>query len=201
MSSKAVLRKQLKTKILELSKCEKMNQSEFVYNKVLYHPKYKKCTNVAIFLSMPDEIDTTPILKDIFNTNKKCFIPFYSEVPSKLMKMLPIYLWNDYLNLSLTKWNIKQHSEIQGNESLDIYDKNEELDLMFVPGLAFTNSGLRLGRGKGYYDRYLAYIKQKNITNGVKLPYIIALCYKISILSYIPTDAHDMIVDEIIYQK
>lgn len=64
-------------------------------------------------------------------------------------------------------------------------------DLLLVPGLAFTRAGDRLGRGKGYYDRYLL-----NFT-GLKL----GLCYEEQIFNEVPTDKWDRQVDQIITDK
>ena len=63
-----------------------------------------------------------------------------------------------------------------------------EFDLILVPGAAFSPNGCRLGRGGGYYDRYLPQ------TRGVK----VALTRKCQLTDDIPTDSHDIKVDLII---
>jgi 5-formyltetrahydrofolate cyclo-ligase len=57
-----------------------------------------------------------------------------------------------------------------------------------VPGLAFSLDGKRLGRGKGYYDRFLN-------ENNVKA---IALCYNEQIKDTIPTEEYDARVSLVI---
>lgn len=69
------------------------------------------------------------------------------------------------------------------------------LDLMIVPGLAFTKRGHRLGGGKGYYDVYV----QNCSHDPHGRPYTIGLAFKEQILHSIPTDVHDFMVDEVIY--
>ena len=61
--------------------------------------------------------------------------------------------------------------------------------VLLVPGLAFSRSGARLGRGKGYYDRLLPLL-----TNAYKL----GVCFDFQKLPGIPADEHDMKMDEII---
>jgi 5-formyltetrahydrofolate cyclo-ligase len=72
------------------------------------------------------------------------------------------------------------------------------LDVLIVPGRAYTTTGYRLGRGKGYYDRYLARYKDKN--NG-KLPYLIGLAFSEQICDSIPVNDTDWKLDEVIYDE
>ena len=53
--------------------------------------------------------------------------------------------------------------------------------LCFVPGLAFTRSGKRLGYGKGYYDTFLNRIPVCTV----------GLCYDFQLIEDLPTEAHD----------
>jgi len=57
----------------------------------------------------------------------------------------------------------------------------EDIDLFIVPGVAFDYACNRLGRGKGYYDRYLS---------GTDKP-TIGLCYDFQLIESIPTEPHD----------
>ncbi len=61
-------------------------------------------------------------------------------------------------------------------------------EVVLVPGLAFTRTGKRLGRGKGFYDRYLADYP------GIK----IGLAFPEQLLEDIPTEAHDVPMDLVV---
>lgn len=63
--------------------------------------------------------------------------------------------------------------------------------LILIPGLAFSESGDRLGRGKGFYDTYLA-----NYT-GIK----IGICFSIQIKEMVPTEKHDVQLDYIVTEE
>ena len=80
-------------------------------------------------------------------------------------------------------------SEPQGEEAVAA----EEIDLMIVPGVAFTPSGDRLGRGKGYYDRYLS-------QEGFRA-FCVGVCYACQLREDIPAEAHDKRVDAVISAK
>ncbi len=62
-------------------------------------------------------------------------------------------------------------------------------DLVLVPGLAFDTSGARLGRGKGFYDRWLA----ANPTVRS-----VGICFKCQIVESLPFEAHDARVSAIL---
>lgn len=47
------------------------------------------------------------------------------------------------------------------------YVAPEDIDLMLVPGIAFDKHGNRLGQGKGFYDRYLPYVRDDSMTIGI----------------------------------
>lgn len=68
--------------------------------------------------------------------------------------------------------------------------KPHEIDLVIVPGTAFTPSGLRCGRGRGYYDRYLAQPGVRAVKAGV--------CYAHQLVGEMPAEPHDITMDMII---
>ena len=65
-----------------------------------------------------------------------------------------------------------------------------EIDLVVVPGVAFTREGLRLGRGKGYYDKYLA---QSDFC-----AYTVGVGYAHQLTQNLPIEPHDRRLDEVI---
>ena len=62
--------------------------------------------------------------------------------------------------------------------------------LLIAPGRAFTESGARLGRGKGFYDEYIRKNKDRLFTLGV--------CFSIQLFKTLPVDANDQKIDLII---
>lgn len=72
--------------------------------------------------------------------------------------------------------------------------------LVAVPGLAFTADGRRLGRGKGYYDRFLAAFLAAHASRREQIT-LLGLCPPGRLLEAIPTEAHDIRVDCLIAEK
>nr|CAD7599414.1 unnamed protein product [Timema genevievae] len=69
------------------------------------------------------------------------------------------------------------------------------LDLIVVPGLAFSRQGARLGRGKGYYDTYLTKCRQLQNTP----PVTVGLAFKQQVLDNIPTQEFDVKMDHVLF--
>jgi 5-formyltetrahydrofolate cyclo-ligase len=65
-----------------------------------------------------------------------------------------------------------------------------QIDLVIVPGVAFTAHGERLGRGRGHYDRFLALLAPHANTIG--------LCFTSRLLPSLPTESHDRRMDQVI---
>ncbi len=61
-------------------------------------------------------------------------------------------------------------------------------DIVLVPGLAFTESGERLGRGGGFYDRFL---------EGIQNAACWGVCFRCQIVDQLPMEPHDQKVDRV----
>lgn len=68
-----------------------------------------------------------------------------------------------------------------------------ELDIILVPGLAFTHGGKRLGRGGGYYDRLLAHPQCRAER--------IAVAFDVQIVDHITVEFHDQHIHQIITES
>ena len=74
----------------------------------------------------------------------------------------------------------------------ELFTDYNTIDVAIIPGMAFDAKGHRLGRGKGYYDRFLAKLSPST--------YKIGLCFSWQLVDYVPTDEHDIPMDEVIVQ-
>lgn len=61
-------------------------------------------------------------------------------------------------------------------------------DVLLIPGLAFANSGERLGKGKGFFDKYLENFQ------GIK----IGICFSLQVLPNVPMELHDKKMDYLV---
>lgn len=75
--------------------------------------------------------------------------------------------------------------------ALTVETEANEIDLLFVPGVAYTRRGERIGYGGGYYDRYLLQYEGKTLS----------LAFDFQIVSYIPIESFDQNVQKLLQKK
>ncbi|KAL3288285.1 hypothetical protein HHI36_002733 [Cryptolaemus montrouzieri] len=110
------------------------------------------------------------------------------------MEMVKLYSMEDWENLPLTSWKIKQPKlKEQRENALD----TGGLDLIILPGVAFTKDGKRIGHGGGYYDKYLKECREKQ----KKSPVTVALCFNQQYLENLPYESHDEKVDIVLCKE
>ena len=130
---------------------------------------------LALFLPLSDEVDISPLLNRF---SCRIVVPRVAESGFDMN-------FYDYSadNMEVGAYGIV---EPQGGEPCRVSD----IDVMIVPGVAFTPDGARLGRGKGYYDRYMS-------QQGFRA-YKIGVCFAHQIYDELPVEPHDCCVDRVI---
>ena len=111
--------------------------------RLLHHPFYQEAKVIASYLSFPHEFQTQELIEQALKDGKKVLIP--KTYPKGRMDFV---VYNPQ-QLVKTAFGLLEQ---QGD--LEVVDASQ-IDLIHVPGLAFTTEGYRIGYGGGYYDRYL----------------------------------------------
>ncbi len=142
-------------------------------------PEWMSAKTVALTLSQSFEIDTAPILLHARHEGRTVVVP--RTLPKRQMEFVEI---NEETSFDESSFDILEPHDGR------VYSPTE-IDLMVVPGVAFTTTGRRLGFGGGYYDRYLSKYPGKTI--ALALPTQLAEDGE-----WVP-DPHDQNVDRVLY--
>ena len=140
---KAELRKKILQEMKALSQEQKQAMDRVLTEGFLQHPFYQEAKTIATYLSFPHEFQTQALIERVLKDGKKVLIP--KTYPKGRMEFV---VYNPQ-QLVKTSFGLL---EPQGD--LEVVDPSQ-IDLIHVPGLAFTREGYRIGYGGGYYDRYL----------------------------------------------
>ena len=172
-SEKELIRERIKKKKQQLTDNEKEIEAANVFEKIEALPEFINAHNIMIYWSMPDELPTHN------------FIIRWSK---KKTMLLPVVKGEDML---IKPFSTKEELK-QGSLGICEPDTQKEylnsIDLVIVPGVAFDRDKSRLGRGKGYYDRY--FINKRIVKIGV--------CFDFQLLESIPIDSFDIKMDKVV---
>lgn len=176
MMEKKELRKEIKRRFAALAREEFSVKSAVVLEKLKALPEWNKAGTIFAFISMKDEIDTEEILREILNSGKKLAVP---RIDGENLVF--------HLIESITEGLVPDCYGIPEPEASAPVAIPAGNDMMLIPGLAFDSRNNRLGRGKGFYDRYLASIPEAISRIGI--------CYDFQIVDAVPAEPHDKPLD------
>ncbi len=177
MPTKKELREIVRQRKSLYSERELKAWSRLISDKILRLPQVQEAHVVMLYCSLPDEVDTHEMIKYLNGKGKKILLP---AVISDTEMELRLYESDD--DLQIGKFNI---TEPIGKA----FNNVEEIDVMIIPGMGFDRQGNRLGRGKGYYDRFLR-LAPKIFKVGV--------CFHFQVFEQVPTDKHDIRMDTVV---
>lgn len=144
-AAKKALRQQMlycrRSRALEQNSCD----SQQIVQTLQAWPYYQQAKVVMAYLAMPDEVSLDVILEHAVGSGKQICVPRLSSV----FGMMEAGLFTGFEHLEIGKLGLR--SPLSTAECVD----PTSLNLILVPGVAFTTSGGRLGMGAGYYDRFL----------------------------------------------
>ncbi len=173
--TKSEIRKKVKSSVKSLLNEQKRERSALIFNQVANLNTIRSAQTIALYASLPDEVFSLDTI-ELFSSSKRVVLP---RVEGQEMEFYP-YIPN---TLKHGAFGI---AEPQGTEPI----APTEIDVIIVPGMAFTPDGKRCGRGKGYYDKYLSKEGLKAIKIGI--------CYTEQIVDNIPCEEHDIKMDMVI---
>lgn len=170
---KKELRSHIKALKRQHTKVSLIEQSSLILNKLESHKDFIEAKTVMLYSSLPDEVQT---------------IGFIEKWRHKKRIILPTVVGDDIIPVELTD---DTDFAIGDFNILEPQNKpyNGSYDLIIVPGVAFDKDGNRIGRGKGYYDRFLS--KHMDIKR-------IGICFDFQLIERVPTEENDIRMHEII---
>ena len=173
-TQKTALRKHLLEKRDAISAELRDILSKNIHQNLKHISSYINSQNIACYFPIGSEVDTYAIMLDILRQNKCLLLP-------------------RIVNDNLMFYNVPSLEKLEkGNfgimEPKDSCKKADKIDCVLVPTVGVSKLGIRLGYGKGYYDKFLS------STDAVK----ISLTYSKQIVKIIPSDSHDIKMNWII---
>jgi 5-formyltetrahydrofolate cyclo-ligase len=179
---KMALRRELRAKRHALPAYRQHLASAALSQRIISHiSRLKRAKKVAFYLAKDGEIDLSPLIYHCLQQDIYCFLPVL-RVDKESVLGFAEWLPGDAMKCNrfgIAEPVVSSHHLLTASE----------LDIIFMPVVAFDNSGNRLGMGGGYYDRSLADCCNKNGNDrSAHRPYLVAVAHD---LQYVPALQHE----------
>ena len=179
---KSALRRKMLARRRAFSPTERRALDAVIRERAMQLPVLQRARTVMLYASTADEIDLFPLMTALLEKGRRAAFP---EITGKGMM--------EARELSSPDLLIEgAFGILTPDPARSVQIPPDEIDLIIVPGAAFSADGSRLGLGGGYYDRYLP-----RAEGACRL----VLAYDVQVVSEIPTGTQDALVDCILTER
>jgi len=179
--SKNNIRKELIEQLKGQAPSLRGERSRRIQEKLLSSDKFRSSKTVMTYISLPTEVETGEFNKRSLEMGKRMVVPFI-DTKDRVIIASELESIDD-----LVKGPYGIYVPRNGPRKVSL----KEIDLIVVPGIAYDKNNMRLGRGKGYYDRFLA----RHELSSTKT---VGLAFRFQVVDFLPSDPHDRPVSMVI---
>lgn len=212
--TKSEIRSFVKGLVRGISVEERARFSEALKEEVVGLECWRSAKEVMLFFSLPDEVDMLPLIRAALAEQKRIYLP--RVIATQVSRGADVCEVAEGNTLAMggtlpKKSTLPAGNTVSGEEMIlevrelapeqlalgrwGIWEPTDEapllsdysrLDLVVVPGVAFSSDGKRLGRGKSFYDRFLPLVPRAAF---------VGVCYPCQVVEQIPADPWDIGMD------
>lgn len=140
-------------------------------------PLLQDAAVVMAYYSLPDEVNTHRLLDELVEEGKTVLLPEVVDDETMVVRR-----YRSRADLREGAFHIMEPVG-------ELFTDYRQIDVVLVPGVAFDADGHRLGRGRGYYDRFL---------NTVGTASKIGVCFDFQKVQEVPVGPDDVMVDRVV---
>ncbi len=178
---KKALRRAMLDRQRALTETERVALTASLTQALLQFPAYPKAQKIMAYLSLPGEADLDDFIRAAMAEGKEIYVPVC--LPDFQMEAGRL---SDMAHFMKGPHGLRDLPP--GYETA----RPEDLDWVLVPAVAVDGAGHRLGRGAGYYDRFLSRVSQEKR---------VAVVWDFQLTERIPAEAHDLSMGAVITEK
>ncbi len=172
-----------------LSPAERKQAANGLCKQLITSPLFLRSQRIACYFANDGEVELQPIINRIWWMKKECYLPIISQLTHNQLGFVR-YLENEMLVTN--RYNIPEPKA--RHQSVPPW----ALDLVLLPLVAFDKSGNRLGMGGGYYDRTLAYLRQRK---QWRTPRLVGIAYDFQQVETLTSEPWDIPLDGVVTES
>lgn len=178
------LRRTLRQRRGALLPAERRRLSRLIAQRAAQWLRGRSAVRVALFLSLPDEVDTAALIRRLEAVGHTLYVPRIQSFRRRELRFV-----RAIGPLRRNRYGIPEPYD-HGRRV-----RATELDVVFVPLVGFDRRGARLGMGAGFYDRAFAFRQRRS---HWRKPLLVGLAFSCLEVERIPEHSHDVRLDAIV---
>jgi len=178
------LREHLKRALREIPPQHRLDGARRAAERLRALREYADAESILAYAALPGELDLDPFILAAWDDTRRVGVP---RVDWERTAMTPALIGNLDSHLETGRYGVR--SPAPSRPELDA----DRITLAIIPGLGFDPSGGRLGRGAGFYDRWIAARRASRAPIAV-----VGVCFDEQILDRVPYEPHDQRVDTVV---
>ncbi|MCK5735405.1 MAG: 5-formyltetrahydrofolate cyclo-ligase [Spirochaetaceae bacterium] len=188
--SKKTARKAAQSIISTLGKQHRESAAAAACKNLKAEVYWKEAGTLLAYLAFGAELDADPVIQAALDEGKSVYVP---RVRRKMMSFHQV----ESLDERFEKGVFGIREPMKGSREWNALTSSRPI-LILVPGLAFDKKGVRLGRGGGYYDRFLSAFRKEKQAAGLGASLCIGYAYSEQINGNVPAEEYDALVDGLV---
>ncbi len=165
--------------------------SEIAVATLMQLPEYQAAQAILWYIDCRSELRTKHALPAALDSGKQIIVP-YCTVDEAGTNKLGLWRLERMEEMIVGKWKILEPPHDRWGEPGKEF-RAEQLDLVIVPGVAFSREGGRMGNGQGYYDRLLTGVRPDCV--------LVGLCYESQLFDDLVMGPHDVFMDKVVTER
>lgn len=157
--SKKIVRERILTLLRNQKREVRLSKSLVIADKLFQMVEFQEAKTILFYASFDGEVETFDMMRRAQKLGKKIGLP---GILKNEQRIVAAAVESSESDLVTGPYGIKQPKLDQARALA-----NDRLDMVIVPGVAFDKDNNRLGRGGGYYDRFLASLPSDTLTVGL----------------------------------
>jgi 5-formyltetrahydrofolate cyclo-ligase len=162
--------------------------SEIAVATLVQLPEYQAAKTALWYVDCRSEVRTRLALPAALASGKTIIVP-YCTVDDFGANTLGLWWLQSMDELVVGNWKILEPPRDRWGEPGRAFQP-EQLDIVIVPGVAFSRRGGRMGNGQGYYDRLLHRVRPDCA--------LVGLCYECQLFDNLVVGPHDVFMDKVV---
>ena len=179
---KREIRKEILRRLRDQDPLLREERSRIIQEKLLSSDEFRASKTVMTYVSLPTEVNTRYFLEEALKRGKRVAVPYIGAAQKAIIaaELITIeHLEEGPFGIWQPKNDFVKETALKG------------IDLVIVPAIAYDRKNVRLGRGHGYYDRFLG---AEDLSSAVS----IGLAFDFQVVDSLPSDVHDQPVSKVI---